>query len=269
MLKNVFCLFAVSLGLLAIAPAQNRASSESPAAPPAYCNPCIFYSGDFDPQLSKNPNGLLNGTFIGPTDGEVWVPFQIMNKIQVQGLIVNELFSSPPPVNVTANWAIRAGVSEGVGGTVICSGTGTAHATSTGRTFVSGSITYTEWTYRLQLAPTDYCRLRNPTPAQGPEILPPGGKGQCPPNCYMSFATDNTAAGAAPAAVSSGYLSDVPNPANHHFGLPNVLDQSLFTSTSYGYNFASALTTCQVGLPLSITQVGCHMFSVGLIGIGK
>jgi hypothetical protein len=267
-LKNIFCLFIVNLGLLALAQAQDIAASASPTAPPSYCNPCIFYSGDFDPRVAKEPNGLLNGLFPGAIDGEVWVPFTVVNKIRIQGLFVNELFASAPPTTVPVTWAIRAGVSEGSGGTLQCSGTGTAHAVATGRSFTFASTTYTEWTYRALLANSDYCELTNIASGQ-PGQLPQGGKGQCPPNCYLAVTPDDTSAGAAPVVVSSGFLSDVPNPANHHFGSPNVLDNSFFSSTSYGYNFVSATTACAVGPPLAITQVGCHMFSVGLIGIGK
>ncbi|HEY7095364.1 MAG TPA: hypothetical protein VH437_01460 [Terriglobales bacterium] len=269
MFKKLFYLSMMGLALASVSHAQ-RTADVSPAAPPPYCNPCIFYSGDFDPRPAKEPNGLLNGIFAGPTDGHVWVPFAVSNKIRIQGLIANQLFTTPPPPDTPVTWEIRAGVSSGNGGTVQCSGSGTAHATPTGRTFVSGSTTYSEWTYKLTLAPSDYCDLRNPTSApaeQDKQILPPGGKGQCPPNCYFSMTGDNTAA--APLAVGASYLSDIPSPAAHHFGLPNVLNNSFFSSTSFGYNFVPATTACAAGQPVAITQVGCHMFSVGLTGIGK
>ena len=263
MFKNAAFLLIVCLGGWIQVSAQ-----ELPAQPPPYCNPCIFYSGDFDPNPQARPNGLLNGLFAGNVDGEVWVPFTVGNRIKISGLFINELFPSPPPPTAPTKWSIRAGVSEGDGGTEQCHGEGVATATPTGRTFVFKETTYTEWTYLLKLPSSQFCVLENAgsnLPFAGD--LPPQ-KGQCPPDCFVSVEPD-TATGTEP-AVSSGFLSDVPaSGAQHHFGLPNVNDSSFFSSTSFGFNFVDARTACQNGPPLAITKVGCRMFSVGLLGRGQ
>lgn len=286
MSKHLICLLFVSLGLVPILSSQEIVTgafsqpatasavfvgrTEFPAAPPSYCNPCIFYSGDFD--LNKSPNGLLNGLFPQDRDATVWIPFSVGSKIQIQGLFVNELFDADPPLVAPATWEIRSGITEGQGGTVQCSGAGTATATKTGRTFTFAGTFYREWTYLLLLARTDYCQLTKSGPASSEDLpvnLPDGGKGQCPPNCYMSMTVGNSATDAE-TTTSNAYLSDIPlSQPKHHFGSANVNDNSFVTSSFYNYNFAPAVTVCATGPPLAITRVGCHMFSVGLIGTGN
>ncbi len=107
----------------------------------AQCVPnCLFYGGDFEPS-NPNANGLANendalvsGTpygaasyqnFIIPT-GQLW---------NIQSLFTNNLSTLHPD---SAYWEIRSGVSEGNGGTLIASGSGSTGAgtfswTPTGR----------------------------------------------------------------------------------------------------------------------------------------
>jgi hypothetical protein len=235
--------------------------------PPPYCNPCVFYAGDFDPILNSRPNGLFNEKFQARVDGAVWVPFRIAKSIVVQGLFVNQLFASPPPAAAIAQWAISAGVSQGNKGVIQCQGSGTAKATQTGRHFTFGNKTYTEWTYLLKLAPSQYCSLNNGEAVEG-QSFPPG-RGSCPGKCNLSLTTNQSASDPT-LSGNFGYLSDVedPNP-RHHFGLPNVLDDSFFNSTFFGLDFIPAQSACSMGQPLSITTVGCDMFSVGIIGTGQ
>lgn len=234
-----------------------------PPTPPKYCNPCVFYSGDFNP--NANPNGLLNGLFPNNVDGEVWVPFSVTNKIVVTGLFVNDLFATPPPAKASATWGIRDGVSSGNGGQVQCQGTGTAHSAATGRRFSFNNKTYVEYTLLVKLPQSKYCQLTNPAPDPLQRNLPPPTKGQCPPDCSM-----NVTVNVAPTGNPGGFASDVPssNPA-HHFGNKNLNNNSFFTSTSFGFNFVPAVQACAEGSPIAISKVGCHMFSAGLLGTGR
>ena len=156
-----------------------------------------------------------------------------------------------------------------------CSGSGMATAAPTGRTFTFAAVTYTEYTYLLPIPAEQQCELWNPAPPPPGDMMngfpPPTGKGGCPPNCYMSMTTEDSAAAQAlaPLSFNLAYLSDVPQPtAPHHFGLPNVYNQSFFSSNS-GDFFEPAIGVCALGAPKAITNVGCHMFSVGIIGTGK
>lgn len=87
---------------------------------------CLFYGGDFDPN-NPNANGLANENdaivhgkpygaaayqnFIIPS-GQTW---------NISGLFSNDIMFLSPP---NAYWEIRSGVSEGNGGTLLASGTG-------------------------------------------------------------------------------------------------------------------------------------------------
>ena len=95
----------------------------------------LFYAGDFDPN-NPNANGLANENdgivsgnpygaatfqnFIIPT-GQNWT---------IHGLFSNDLMNINPG---QAYWEIRTGVSNGNGGTLLFSGTGTDIVTPTGR----------------------------------------------------------------------------------------------------------------------------------------
>ncbi len=77
----------------------------------------------------------------------------------------------------------------------------------------------------------------------------------------------------APQAVG-GFISDVEdNPPLNHVGLPNINDDSFFSSSAYGFTFAPAAASqsgvCGDGDPLAITNVGCDMFSIGIGGTGQ
>ena len=95
----------------------------------------LFYAGDFDPN-NPNANGLANendGIVSGnPYGAATFQNFIIPNgqNWTIHGLFSNDLMS------VTASqayWEIRSGVSEGNGGTLLFSGTGTDTMTPTGR----------------------------------------------------------------------------------------------------------------------------------------
>jgi len=95
----------------------------------------LFYAGDFDPNngnangLANENDGIVSGNpygsatfqnFIVPT-GQNWT---------ITGLFSNDLMNINPG---QAYWEIRTGVSEGNGGTLLFSGTGTDIVTPTGR----------------------------------------------------------------------------------------------------------------------------------------
>ena len=95
----------------------------------------LFYAGDFDPN-NGNANGLANendGIVSGnPYGSATFQNFIIPNgqNWTIHGLFSNDLMSITPG---QAYWEIRSGVSEGNGGTLLFSGTGTDIVTPTGR----------------------------------------------------------------------------------------------------------------------------------------
>ena len=135
---------------LMIAIFTNPAAAASADYPPQL----VFYGGDFDPN-NPNANGLANENdrivpqltvavpygaatyqnFIYRTD-ECW-----LSGCYVTGLFTNNLSAISP---TSAYWEIRSGVSEGNGGTLIASGTGSGNNfrhTPTGRS----GFGYTEY----------------------------------------------------------------------------------------------------------------------------
>src|SRR5438477_6041532 len=88
--------------------------------PPVTGLHCVYYAGDFNPNPAKQPNVLFNHIFhdgANTIDGQVWVAIPIKSSIVVQGLLINELFASPPDAHPLAHWQIRQGITAGDGGT--------------------------------------------------------------------------------------------------------------------------------------------------------
>src|SRR5277367_3731584 len=76
MSKSMFLSLALSaLILLSSLPATSQETS--PKTPPPYCNPCLFYGGDFDPH-NTNANALANELTTSVVSGaRVFVPFVV------------------------------------------------------------------------------------------------------------------------------------------------------------------------------------------------
>ena len=99
--------------------------------------PCIFYAGDFDIN-NPNANGLANenDAIVGgnPYGAATYENFIIGGTTaNVTGLYTNTLSMLSP---ASAYWEIRTGISEGNGGTLVASGTGSGanfSQTPTGR----------------------------------------------------------------------------------------------------------------------------------------
>lgn len=228
----------------------------------------VFYSGDFNPK-NTSANGLLNQNVPG-SDGVVWVPFAVQKLVTVNYLFIHELFTGVPPKSAPAQWAITNGLSQGNGGEIQCYGKGTANSVATGRSFTFQSVTYVEYRYVVKLGSP--CQLTSNLEATETESrVPPPTKGGCPGGCALAVSVQT---GPASGAAVQGFLSDVEDdPPLHHVGLPNIIDNSFFSSTAFGFNFqptaASQDGVCALGSPLSITTVGCDMFSVGIAGSGQ
>ncbi len=116
------------------------AASPLYAATCFYC-PLFFYGGDFDPN-DPNANGLANETDAivngSPYGAATYQNFVAPFGFATAGLFTNNLSALAPS---TAYWEIRAGVSEGNGGTLIAAGTAAVTQTPTGRS----GFGYTEY----------------------------------------------------------------------------------------------------------------------------
>jgi hypothetical protein len=235
--KNTF----VSIGLLTLltlpAFAQSNEVREGTApTPPAYCNPCLFYGGDFD---ANNPDSnVLGNSFTIDFKATTYVPFYVPpgQTWTIGGLFSNNMSNvsllDPPEIK----WAISSGISAGNPGTEIASGRSTATLTPTGRTWQNGY--FTEYTVLAHLKPEQFVTLT--TGVYWIAAVP--------------VCTDSDCGNA------DFYLSDVEDvPAPNHKGVqPN--DDSYYVWDGAGYFFA------ETGGPSGICGGGCDKFSFGILG---
>jgi hypothetical protein len=185
---------------------HSNASQAHSFAPPAACSPCLYYSGDFDPN-DANANGLANEVdAIITTGSSQYAPVTPNVTWQVSGLFMNVLSGLTP---TSANWEIRTGVSAGNGGTLVASGSGAVTQTATGRS----AFGFTEYTDSVAVnvvlnAGTTY--WINVTP--------------------VCNACDNRA-----------FATNVPpGTAANHVGPANILNQNFWNSAFFGENFANS-----------------------------
>lgn len=213
---------------------------------PCIANNCVMYAGDFDAN-GPNPDGLWNNknTLFNIT-GVIYVPVSVPKKFKgakgktdwsVQGLFTNELMHSffGGLAVSSVDWSIVQGVNAGGSPnhgsfTTICSGTGQATLTPTGRTFIFGF--YQEQTILI-------------TGISCP-ILEFG-------QYWMTVL---------PTTQNLAYLSDVEDntPTNAQGPGSEPVDQSFFFSPSFGFNTFTDTTIVCGG-------VGCDSFSVGVVGV--
>jgi len=240
-LSLMFCLSIAAQGQQVYQGVAQDGAAQVGTEEPCILNSCLMYAGDFDAN-GQNPNGLWNNNSqLFGIEGAVYVPINVPKKFKgakgktdwnVQGFFTNELMAFGIAVQ-SVNWAVVQGVAAGGnpnGGQVktICSGTGTATLTATGRNLFGF---YTEETILL-------------TGASCP-ILEAG-------EYWLAFV---------PTARGLAYLSDVEDntPMNAVGPGTEPIDQSFFVSSFFGFpNFTDAVAVCG--------NFGCDRFSVGVVG---
>jgi hypothetical protein len=227
---------------LAVLSASALAQNAQQPTPPPYCQPCLFYGGDFDP-TGANPNALGNSDtlfqqattyvpFYVPT-GQVWT---------IRGMFSNVAsdvqYISPKEIQ----WSISRGVSAGNPGTLLGSGTASATWALTGRSWGG----FQEYTALGRIAAEDAVTLT--------------------PGVYWMTAVPvctNTDPKSI-CGIAAYSVTDVEDdPAPHRKGFePN--DDSYYTSEAAGLYFAPTWGTSGV-----CNGFGCDRFSVGLLGYAK
>jgi hypothetical protein len=215
-----------------------RRAGDPPA--PAYCSPCLFYSGDFDPN-GPDINELLNGSTIGNDLGTavIYIPFVIPagQTWTVKGLFINEMVSDAVLDPPEASWSISTGLSTGVAGTVVASGRGPATLTPTGRSWGGrAEFTFQVSVKEFQLQSGKYWL----------SVLP-----QCTnsdnPDCQLTV-------------YAASDVEDNP-PPNFKGGSP--INESYFT---YARDGGYYLLTAGNG---GVCGVGCNRFSAGAVGVAR
>jgi hypothetical protein len=229
----ILTLLAAGLVLFShFAAGQDAVMRAAVSQPPPYCQPCLFYAGDFDPNNSE-ATGLLNENVVGQSVGtQLFVPFKIPKGETwfLLGAFINQLANVDlvdPPLTP---WTIVNKTQA-----TVCSGKASATFTPTGRSAFD-LIEYT-----LLIRPV-YCAL--PAGTYWLSVLP-----QC------TNQNDNNCSHAA------YYESDVEDrPPLNHYGPLQPWDASFYCSETCSPAWGTN-GPCQ--------GIGCDRFSAGLLGIKK
>lgn len=130
-MTRTFLLSGILLVLLQLPALAQDAKTPNP---PKYCNPCLFYAGDFGPK-STNVNGLANEEDLIVSYSAVLVPFDVPKTQQwtVTGLFTNDFSTVNALDPKQAAWSISTGVTQGSCGTQTVSGNSRASFKPTGR----------------------------------------------------------------------------------------------------------------------------------------
>lgn len=219
------------------APASSS-QPESPAGPPFFCNPCLYYSGNFD-AANGNSNGLSNENDLTVPLTKVYTPFTVPtgHVWRVTAFFTHSLVAvTDPSSSVVAPKIVDCSVWRDVG----LNQPGTFKASCAGSTVVTTTVRsgFGLAEYRIKVT------LNNPIWLGGGTYwlnLMPQCTNPSNANCPAArFYEDNVA--------------DVPPP--RHFGPANISNQSWFASFFYGSNYTAA--TGQ--------GVNPDVFSFGVIG---
>jgi len=133
---------------------QSVDQSKLPSTVPPYCNPCLFYGGDWPVNALSwvafgNGNEYDAGTVYQYT---TYVPFVVPGgqTWSVSALFTNNIFynyvtgTNDFQLNPnTVEWTINQGVTTGSGGTVVASGTAPGNIKQTGRVYGGFYFEYT------------------------------------------------------------------------------------------------------------------------------
>jgi hypothetical protein len=229
------------LAVCAVAVAQDTGSASKAPTPPSFCQPCLWYSGDFDPYNSA-ANGLADEKDLVDSGSAVYVPFtvpkgKIWKITGAFGVVLSNVNGIDPP---QADWSFSKEVGTGNGGKLIKAGTSTATVTVLGCNenleiyclgiLVKGiQVTLHPGRYWLTVVP--YCTNQNDS--------------KCGSAHY--------------------FLADVEDkPPVNHYGPKDVLDASYVTSKQFDFFYAPTW-----GSSGACKGDGCDMFSAGLLGTSK
>jgi len=137
-MKKMALVLALTAALATLAAAQNASIGESvvvrgqapvmdssfhsvqPPVPPPYCKPCLWYSGDFDPN-NPNANGLANEADQLVPDSHVYAAWTVATSLNTKavGAFVNSLDTSGAGIDNPTPWEIRKGLRDGYCGILV------------------------------------------------------------------------------------------------------------------------------------------------------
>lgn len=259
-MKKMLLVVALIAALIPIAVAQNApaslgemiqsrgtstvmSSQWKPAyrpTPPSYCKPCLFYTGDFDPNNS-NANGLANENDLLVPDSHIYtaIPFFASSGSSVTGLFINSLDTVGVEDPAMDPWDIRRHVSAGNGGSDFAHGTAKSTDTPTGRS----GFGLNEYTHLVKFSAVTITAKGHYWTNVTPQCTN-GNDSNCGGARY--FESDE---------------QDDPSPLNHVGTCKNVLDKSYWNSSSFGTDYEPTW-----GSSGGCGGIGCDEFSTGVLG---
>ena len=210
----------------------------NPPTVPSYCNPCLFYGGDWDPNSSvwvayANWNTTALGT------ATVYVPFVVPagHTWTVTGLFTNDLALNISAIDPPqAAWSISYGVYKGSGGTVVASGTDSATFNPTGRNYQN---TYFEYTTLVNLS--------------SPVVLSAG-------TYWLSVVPPCTNGNDSLCGGAAYYITDSTSKTNES-GPPEPVHRSFTNAPNFGYDYINLCSPDEGYFPPS-----CSVMSAGVLG---
>jgi hypothetical protein len=211
---------------------ESQPESASLAPAPAYCSPCLYYSGDLN---QATGNGLANENDTGVSLSQIFTPFAVPSghTWTITGMLINTVtLGASIHLPKKAGWSIWRGTSFGVAGTLLFAGANNATFAATGRILLGSVPEYTAkvtlgapialgaGTYFLNVMP----QCTNPTSCSSQRF-------------YESNVTDV--------------------PPLHHHGPANITNSSFWNSNFFG-------AVADYGDPNS--QGAYNLFSFGIVG---
>ena len=249
-MKKMIFVVALIAALATLAAAQNASIGESvvsrgkapvmsssfhsvqPPKAPSYCKPCLWYSGDFDPN-NPNANGLANEADLLVADSHIYAAWKVATTTtMVSGLFVNSLDTAGAGIDNPTPYDIRKGSSDGNCGKSVKHGKGKSTDSPTGRQ----GFGINEYTHRVKFKASP---LKKGTYIQN--VTPQCINNSVCPNARFFESTED----------------DDPSPLNH-VGTKNLLHKAIWNSTTFGINCANPEDTFGVGF--------MQQFSAGVLG---
>jgi hypothetical protein len=224
-----------------IAPDVTRGGPDLPPGKPvvpALCNPCLFYSGDLNPNDGQAA-GFSDENTLLVTGSSTYAAVNIPKGITAS--LTGILFNIQADANfdpTTATYDIRQNVSDGNGGTSVASGTGNITVATTGRVFLGVtefSVLVTIPTVKLTGGEEYWFNL-----------TPQCTNGNVDGSCY----------------VGRMFFSNTTEQANEQFGHAQPPYELFLNSAYFGYTWTN---WCELGL----VNGQCRFGSFGLVGTAK
>jgi hypothetical protein len=221
-----------------LSPLQSRTGKALPPGKPivpALCNPCLFYSGDLNP-ADGQATGFSDENTLLISGSSTYAAVQMPKHTNAN--LTGILFNVQADVNFdpeNATYDIRTGVSSGVGGTSVASGTANITVATTGRIFIG----LTEFSVLVTIPTVEL--------TEGTEywfnVTPQCTNGAEDGSCY----------------VGRIFLSNTTEMANEQFGHASP-PYSLFLNSTY-FDFS-----WEPWCDLTAVKGQCRFASFGLVG---